>query len=158
MEVLMKEKLYVAYGSNINLDQMAFRCPNSEVVGTAMLQGYELQFKRVATIEKNADAQTPVLIWKLPKEDERVLDRYEGFPSLYRKEQVSLEVDSQEQKAMVYIMNGNRPLAEPSMRYYECIQQGYIENGMDLSYLERALEQSQELAETEEEKLFMGWE
>ena len=74
----MKEKLYVAYGSNINLDQMAFRCPNSEVVGTAMLQGYELQFKRVATIEKKEDAQTPVLIWKLPKEDERVLDKYEG--------------------------------------------------------------------------------
>lgn len=48
----MKEKLYVAYGSNINLEQMAFRCPNSEVVGTAMLQGYELQFKRVATIER----------------------------------------------------------------------------------------------------------
>ena len=58
----------------------------------------------------------------------------------------------------MYIMDGNRPLAEPSMRYYECIQQGYIENGMDLSYLERALEQSQELAETEEENLFMGWE
>lgn len=146
----MKEKLYVAYGSNINLEQMAFRCPNSEVVGTAMLQGYELQFKRVATIEKKEDAQTPVLIWKLPKEDENVLDRYEGFPNLYRKEQVSLEVDGQEQKAMVYIMNGNCPLAEPTMGYYECIQQGYIENGMDLSYLERALEQSQELEESEE--------
>lgn len=154
----MKEKLYVAYGSNINLDQMAFRCPNSEVVGTAMLQGYELQFKRVATIEKSSDAQTPVLIWKLPKEDENILDRYEGFPSLYRKEQVSLEVDGQEQKAMVYIMNGNRPLVEPSMGYYECIHQGYIENGMDLSYLERALEQSQKLEESEKENLFMGWE
>jgi len=150
MEVLMKEKLYVAYGSNINLEQMAFRCPNSEVVGTAMLQGYELQFKRVATIEKSSDAQTPVLIWKLPKEDENVLDRFEDFPSLYRKEQVYLEVNGQEQKAMVYIMNGNHPLAEPSMGYYECIQQGYIENGMDLSYLERALEQSQDLDETEE--------
>jgi len=146
----MKEKLYVAYGSNINLEQMAFRCPSSEIVGTAMLQGYELQFKRVATIEKNADAQTPVLIWKLPKEDENILDRYEGFPSIYRKEQVSLEVDGQEQKAMVYIMNGNRPLAEPSMGYYECIQQGYIDNVLDLPYLERALEQSQELEESEE--------
>ena len=42
----MKEKLYIAYGSNINLEQMAHRCPSSKVVGTAMLQGYELQFKR----------------------------------------------------------------------------------------------------------------
>lgn len=154
----MKEKLYVAYGSNINLEQMAFRCPNSEVVGTAMLQGYELQFKRVATVEKKEDAQTPVLIWKLPKEDENALDRFEGFPSLYRKEQVSLEVDGQEQKAMVYIMNGDRTLAEPSMGYYDCIQQGYVGNGLDLSYLERALEQSQELEESEKENLFMGWE
>ena len=33
-----KKILYAAYGSNINLEQMAYRCPNSTVAGTAMLE------------------------------------------------------------------------------------------------------------------------
>jgi len=35
-----KETLYLAYGSNMNQAQMAFRCPTAEVVGTSELKGY----------------------------------------------------------------------------------------------------------------------
>ena len=38
----MAERLYFAYGSNINLEQMAVRCPAAQVVGPAVLDGYEL--------------------------------------------------------------------------------------------------------------------
>ena len=85
-----KKILYAAYGSNINLEQMAYRCPNSTVAGTAMLKGYELQFRYHATIEPNADAEVPILLWKLEAQDERFLDRYEGFPKYYRKEGILL--------------------------------------------------------------------
>ena len=44
------KRLYIAYGSNINLEQMANRCPNSKVIGKEMLKGYELEFRGVATI------------------------------------------------------------------------------------------------------------
>ena len=37
------KRLYIAYGSNINLEQMANRCPNSKVIGKEMLKGYELE-------------------------------------------------------------------------------------------------------------------
>ena len=37
------KRLYIAYGSNINLEQMAYRCPNSKVIGKEMLKGYELE-------------------------------------------------------------------------------------------------------------------
>ena len=53
----MAERLYFAYGSNINLEQMAVRCPAAQVVGPAVLDGYELLFRGnrrgtgVATIE-----------------------------------------------------------------------------------------------------------
>ena len=33
----MAERLYFAYGSNINLEQMAVRCPAAQVVGPAVL-------------------------------------------------------------------------------------------------------------------------
>ena len=38
-------KLYVAYGSNLNMSQMKDRCPTAEFVGTGIIQNYELQFK-----------------------------------------------------------------------------------------------------------------
>ena len=41
----MEETLYFAYGSNINLDQMAYRCPAAQVVGPVVLEGYELLFR-----------------------------------------------------------------------------------------------------------------
>ena len=154
----MKEKLYIAYGSNINLGQMAYRCPSSKVVGTAMLQGYELQFKQVATIEKKEHAETPVLVWKLPQKDERTLDSYEGHPRLYRKENVELEIGGKMQNAMVYIMNGDRPQKSPSANYYACIRQGYLENVLDTSYLEDALQRSNEQEEKLDEEIFIGWE
>ena len=30
---MSKKQMYIAYGSNINLEQMAYRCPHSKVVG-----------------------------------------------------------------------------------------------------------------------------
>ena len=38
-------KRYVAYGSNLNMAQMRDRCPESEFVGTGVVENYELQFK-----------------------------------------------------------------------------------------------------------------
>ena len=86
----MTERLYFAYGSNINLEQMAYRCPNSTVAGAAMLKGYELQFRYHATIEPNADAEVPILLWKLEAQDERFLDRYEGFPNIIARKALLL--------------------------------------------------------------------
>ena len=40
----MSRKEYFAYGSNLNFEQMAYRCPEATAVGTAKLDGYELAF------------------------------------------------------------------------------------------------------------------
>ena len=134
-----KKILYAAYGSNINLEQMAFRCPNSTVAGTAMLKGYDLQFPHHDTIEQNEESEVPVLLWELDSQDERFLDKYEGWPKYYRKESITLELNGESVEAMVYIMNGDRPLESPTAQYYDTIEQGYRENGLDTSYLETAL-------------------
>ena len=41
----MAEKLYFAYGSNINLKQMAYRCPDAHMVSPIILENYELLFR-----------------------------------------------------------------------------------------------------------------
>ncbi len=134
----MKKKLYIAYGSNINLEQMAHRCPNSRVVGTAMIPDYELQFWNVATIVPKPGAEVPVLLWEIPQRDERNLDVYEGFPRLYRKENLEFELNGQTVTGMVYVMNYGA-ISPPSAGYYECIRKGYLANGMDTKYLDEAL-------------------
>lgn len=137
-----KKILYVAYGSNINLRQMSYRCPHSTVAGTAMLKGYELQFRHHATIKEKEKSEVPVLLWELSKQDEKRLDAYEGYPKYYRKENISLELNGETVEAMVYIMNGNKQQEAPSPQYYLTIEEGYIENGLDTSYLETALDEA----------------
>lgn len=147
------KKLYLAYGSNINLEQMAYRCPDSKVISKGMISDYELQFKRVATIEPKEGSEVPVLIWELGEQDELSLDKYEGFPHLYRKEDVEVEINGETQKCMAYVMNRGEILP-PSKQYFECILQGYMENGLDTNYLIKALEHSlylQQQSEQEEE-------
>lgn len=87
----MTERLYFAYGSNINLNQMAVRCPAAQVVGPAVLDGYELLFRGnrrgtgVATIEPLHGSQVHGLLWNLTPACEQSLDIYEGYPRLYEK-------------------------------------------------------------------------
>lgn len=70
----MKEKLYIAYGSNLDQRQMARRCPTAEVVCSGMLYGHELlfrgsQFGAVATVVPKPGACVPVLVWKIKPSD-----------------------------------------------------------------------------------------
>lgn len=136
----MANKLYVAYGSNLNLAQMARRCPTAKVVGIGDLKDYQLTFRRVATIEPEKGAVTPVGVWEITPTDELALDRYEGYPSYYRKETVTVTMkDGTEKQAMVYIMNAGEPMMPP-MGYYETILQGYGDVGLDSKYLQMALD------------------
>lgn len=132
-----KPLLYVAYGSNINLPQMSFRCPHSKVVGTAMVKGWELEFRGVATIVPKPDTEVPVLLWELDPRDIPALNRYEGFPHLYRQSEIDVELNGKTVKGMAYLMNRGQ-ISPPSQGYLQTIWDGYKANGMDTSYLVEA--------------------
>lgn len=136
----MAQRFYVAYGSNLNLQQMGWRCPTAKVVGKGKIENYQLLFNGVATIVPKEKANVPVAVWEIQPSDEKSLDRYEGYPSFYRKEDINVKMDSGEElTAMVYIMNRGHA-AMPSRGYFETIRQGYNDVGLDLAYLKQALE------------------
>ena len=150
----MDGKLYVAYGSNLNLPQMASRCPTARVIGASELKDYKLIFRggyggAVATVEPSTGNTVPVLIWEITKDDEKALDRYEGFPFLYRKENVKVKLKGKNVKAMAYIMNEGRPLGQPSMYYYSVIYDAYKAEDFDIEILKTALENSVERSREE---------
>ncbi|HIS18262.1 MAG TPA: gamma-glutamylcyclotransferase, partial [Candidatus Coprovivens excrementavium] len=41
----MKEIIYFAYGSNLNIEEMNKRCPSSNILGSTILKDYKLVFK-----------------------------------------------------------------------------------------------------------------
>jgi hypothetical protein len=153
---MKKETLYIAYGSNLNLTQMAYRCPTAEVIGTSEMKDYEMLFRgscssAVATVEPLIGARVPVLLWKIRPQDELALDHYEGYPNFYRKELFPVELSGRSVNAMVYIMNDGRPFGAPSDYYLNTILEGYHSAGFDTDFLEQAVEKSIQLAQDQEQ-------
>lgn len=133
----MKTIIYIAYGSNMNIEQMSRRCPNAKPIGKYVLKNYKLEFRGVANIIKCEGAETPVALWLITENCEKSLDRYEGYPHLYRKEYIRLKIKDKLAIGMVYVMN-KREVSPPSDYYYEVIEQGYNDFNIDTAPLERA--------------------
>ena len=91
------KRYYVAYGSNLNIRQMRIRCPHARVIGTAVINDYELLFKgsrtgAYLTIEPKEESEVPVAVWEVTESDEAALDRYEGYPVFYYKKEMELDI------------------------------------------------------------------
>lgn len=143
----MKSKIYIAYGSNMDLEQLAFRCPEAELIGTGRLDGWRLMFKgsqtgAYATIEREKGQTVPILLWRISAADEERLDRYEGFPTFYYKRTIRAMrmgengADLGKIQGMAYIMHEERKLGIPTMQYYDVLAQAYKKFGFDMKILE----------------------
>lgn len=147
------KRYYLAYGSNLNIGQMKFRCPTARVVGTAEIDGYELLFKgsksgSYLTIEPREGATVPVAVWEVQEQDELNLDRYEGYPTFYYKKEMQIVMKGirtgkeRVRDAFVYIMHEDRPYGIPSWHYVETCTAGYYSFGFDENLLYEAIEKS----------------
>jgi hypothetical protein len=152
---MQQKKLYLAYGSNLNIAQMRYRCPTAKIVGTAVIENYELLYKgsktgAYLTIEPKEGSQVPVGVWLVDKDCEVHLDRYEGYPDFYYKKDLTVKVkdffknEVRERKAFVYIMHEERELGIPSELYVRVCEEGYKLFGFDTAYLNQALKKSKE--------------
>lgn len=144
-----KKRYYIAYGSNLSVAQMAHRTPDAKIVGTAVLKGWQLLFRQFATIRENPDYETPVLVWDISEQDEKNLDKYEGYPNFYYKRELPVTVTPlgggkpMRLTAMVYIMTGcQRKTVLPSDGYYNILDAGYEMFGFDKAILRQALNNS----------------
>lgn len=141
---MKQERYYAAYGSNLSVGQMASRCPNAKIVGTAILENYELLFKGSpgnahATVEPCIGKQVPILIWAIDVRDEKRLDAYEGYPSYYTKTTCAIEVNGEIENVMFYEMQPDFHFNIPSPRYFNIIRDGYKRFDFPEEVLEQAL-------------------
>ena len=141
--------LYVAYGSNINKEQMQYRVPGAKPYGKGIIQNWKLDFhgtdgSAYATIVQASGYQVPVVLWEMSDEQEKIMDVYEGYPNAYFKKKIAVYCNGEKKFGMVYIMNESRPVARPSRKYVNTIRQGYISFGIDTAFLMDALARNSE--------------
>lgn len=143
-----KKRYYIAYGSNLNIRQMRYRCPGAKPIGISAIPDYELLYKgsktgAYLTIEPKNGSLVPIAVWAVTADDEKRLDIYEGYPNFYYKKEIRLPVKLASGKirkvtAFVYIMHEERSIAIPSMTYIRTCEEGYRNFGFDVKYLDRA--------------------
>lgn len=143
--------LYLAYGSNLNKEHMSRRCPDAVPIGTAYLKGWILVYKgsktgAYLTIERTGDSRyTPCGVWEISEDDEKALDRYEGYPRFYTKKIIKVLPNGYKEEfikkvdALVYVMNEGTEYALPSESYIHTCEQGYRDFGFDVGFLGLAL-------------------
>jgi len=126
--------------------------------------GHQLAFlgipgggRGVATVGPHKGHRVPILLWAIDPACEESLNRYEGYPTLYRKETLpvagtewipneitAMPADVTEVPAMIYIMNMGEA-AQPSDYYLDTIVQGYRSVGFHVRYLAEGIRRVQRL-------------
>ena len=104
------------------------------------------------TIREEKSSVVKAGVWEIDEKDERLLDRYEGYPYLYHKvviPELIIIVDEHPEDseddipeafvsdAFVYIMNenANMPLKPPEDSYYKRCEEGYRDFNLPLKPL-----------------------
>ena len=131
-------RYYFGYGSNMNVEQMHDRCPNSTLKGTGQLSGWKFVIgpRGYASIEIVEGNVTYGAIWDLSEADEPVLDKCEGVSiGLYRKEKILVEFEGTSVECLVYIENETGHLASSEI-YKNKILAGAKDLHLSLEYIE----------------------
>ena len=165
----MKGKIYIAYGSNMDLEQMRHRCPDAQLLGTGLLEGWRLMFKgsktgAYATIEQEKGCTVPILLWRISAADEERLDL--GKPHQRASGERTIQAVKTDEhgircgltRGMAYIMHEERKLGTPSIQYFDILYNAYWRFGFDENILGDAYEYSwQPQEEQPEEALPCLW-
>jgi gamma-glutamylcyclotransferase (GGCT)/AIG2-like uncharacterized protein YtfP len=136
---MLERRLYFAYGANMNMESMAYRCPEARPVCNYFLRDWELKFYSHATIEPNPGSEVAGVLWHITPECEAYLDAFEGFPDYYTKR--SWVQDGEH--IMFYEMTNFRR-GQPTLGYISDIRSQYHHWHLPVQYLNRAINASTE--------------
>lgn len=144
------KSLYFGYGSNLWLDQMHRRCPDSKYVGVAVLHDWRwtISTRRYANVVPSKGDIVYGLIYKLSEDDEGKLDGYEGVPYSYVKKTLPLSwvkgsgVKEGTFDGLVYVDVVRLQTGEPHTEYIHRMNMGIndaIQEGVPKEYIDKYL-------------------
>ena len=138
---------HFAYGSNLNHKQMNCRCPDNKFIKRAYLGNYKFVYDgysntrggAVANILESIDSIVWGGLYEISKSDLENLDRYEGFPISYSKEELKVKDDQGNiYKALTYFRIGEK-IGIPSDKYKKIIIDGAKDCNLPDNYVKKNL-------------------
>ena len=118
---------------------MKRRCKDSIFLKKINLKDFRLTFRSkysAADIEPKKNSIVPGGLFEISKSDEKKLDVYEDFPTLYKK----YYFNYYGKKVMTYIMTKKTKFRYPTERYLNVIKRGYKDCKLNLDHLKKALQ------------------
>lgn len=139
---------YFGYGSNMNQEQMNFRCPDNKFIGKYRLYGWEpcfpqisarREYKGVLGIKRSSDENyVEGLVYELSKKDIESLDWYEGVKQgSYKRTDVKL-IGNDEIGGFVYESCDKSKTSVnyiPSYVYLTTVLSGLLKENMSNEYI-----------------------
>ena len=118
---------------------MKRRCRDSRFIKKITLKDYSLTFRSkygAADIEENKGQKVYGALYDISKSDERKLDMYEEYTTVY----IKMFFKYKDQKIMTYIMPKKTKIVAPTTRYLNIIKQGYKDCNITIKNLNAALQ------------------
>jgi gamma-glutamylcyclotransferase (GGCT)/AIG2-like uncharacterized protein YtfP len=139
--------LYFAYGSNLDQEQMADRCPQARFSRFAVLPDWRLTYRGFSPLRKGAVASVisspqkyvEGVLYEVTEEDMRLMDKFEGSPHVYeRREMEVITDDGRRVEAWVYFKNQGE-FGVPHEDYHSILYRFYVRYGFNTGHLEDAV-------------------
>ncbi len=144
------DRLYFAYGSNMNPQQMASRCPGARFLCRATLANHRLDFTRdspargcgVADVVASHGDRVWGIVWRVSEAHLATLDCLEGHGTgedAYRRVQLpvrSAEGEGEDLLTQTYEVARKVPFVRPDRGYLELLIQGARHWRLPPSWLE----------------------
>lgn len=131
--------LYAAYGMNTNLNEMSHRCPTAVCLGPAQIKNHEFVFRTHADVQYKQNAKCDIVLWEIDDTCLKALDSLEGYPYYYTRFNVKVKFGKRTVNALVYQMNDQSYVQEPSRGYLDMVREGYQQNGVPTDQIDHAI-------------------
>ena len=118
---------YFAYGTNLNKKIFLKRFKNAKLFKKYTLKNYKVVFRTkyiIPDLQRKINSKVQGLIYKIDKNIENKLDKYEEYPRLYIKKYFKYK----KKKIMFYYMKKKTLPRKPKGYYFKIMKNGYRQN------------------------------
>ena len=118
---------YFAYGTNLNKRIFLKKFKDAKIIKKYTLKNFEVVFRTkyvIPDLQKKLNSKASGLIYKINKDIEKKLDRYEDYPRLYLKKYFKYG----KKKVMFYYMRKKSSPIKPRGYYFKIMKDGYRQN------------------------------
>ena len=118
---------YFAYGTNLNKRIFLKKFKDAKIIKKYTLKNFKVVFRTkyvIPDLQKKLNSKARGLIYKINKDIEKKLDRYEDYPQLYLKKYFKYG----KKKIMFYYMRKKSSPIKPRGYYFKIMKDGYRQN------------------------------